>query len=360
MSCGRSTKIRARMNRHLVPLAALLVAALAVPPAVAGAAEPGIATTATTTTTAPTATTPTPTTPTTPPVSKPRGGRISLTYAGTFTVGRKRMTVTQRTVRVDGRVAPYVAGQQVVVHVWRGHKLIKDVTVRPRPTSTKLTATFSVRFASDVPGPIDVVAIHRATAQQVRVEQAAAPLSVVAPVASGPFVGLLQQRLAALGYAVPQSGAFDGATQRAVLAFRKVNGMARTSELGSGVVDRLLRGVGGFHVRYPQHGRHVEANLGQQVLALIDHGKVFRTYTTSSGKPSTPTVLGTFRFYLKTPGTNEKGMVDSNYFIGGYAIHGYVDVPSYAASHGCLRIPIPDAWSVYNWVHVGDIIDVYY
>ena len=54
-------------------------------------------------------------------------------------------------------------------------------------------------------------------------------------------------------------------------------------------------------------------------------------------------MLGSFRVYMKTPGTNAKGMVDSNYFIRGYAIHGYVDVPAFNASHGCLRIPIPDA-----------------
>ena len=63
----------------------------------------------------------------------------------------------------------------------------------------------------------------------------------------------------------------------------------------------------------------------------------------SSGKPSTPTVLGRFRVYRKTPGTNAKGMVDSTYFIRGYAIHGYASVPTYNASHGCMRVPIPDA-----------------
>ena len=40
-------------------------------------------------------------------------------------------------------------------------------------------------------------------------------------------------------------------------------------------------------------------------------------------------------------------MVDSNYFIRGYAIHGYAEVPTYAASHGCLRVPIPDAPAIY-------------
>ena len=79
----------------------------------------------------------------------------------------------------------------------------------------------------------------------------------------------------------------------------------------------------------------------------------------SSGKPSTPTVVGRFQVYSKTPGENAKGMVDSNYFIRGYAIHGYHEVPMYAASHGCLRIPIPDAPAVFGWVQEGMPVDVY-
>ena len=70
-------------------------------------------------------------------------------------------------------------------------------------------------------------------------------------------------------------------------------------------------------------------------------------------------MLGHFRFYSKTPGFNAQGMFVSNYFIGGYAIHGYVDVPAYPASHGCLRVPIPDALSIYSWVRIGDRVDVY-
>ena len=52
-------------------------------------------------------------------------------------------------------------------------------------------------------------------------------------------------------------------------------------------------------------------------------------------------------------------MVDSNYFIRGYAIHGYAEVPTYAASHGCLRMPIPDAAAIYAWVQTGTPVDVY-
>ena len=52
-------------------------------------------------------------------------------------------------------------------------------------------------------------------------------------------------------------------------------------------------------------------------------------------------------------------MVDSSYFISGYAIHGYAEVPIYAASHGCLRVPIPDAESIYGWISYNMPVDVY-
>jgi hypothetical protein len=175
----------------------------------------------------------------------------------------------------------------------------------------------------------------------------------------GPAVLLLQDELARLRYAVPVSGRFDAATGRAVLAFRKVVGLERVESANAGVFWRLQHGAGHFRVRYRDDGKHVEADLSKQVLAEIEHGKVRRIYTMSSGKPSTPTVLGRFHVYSKTPGTNSEGMVDSNYFIRGYAIHGYAEVPSYAASHGCLRIPIPDAPAVFAWVQAGDPVDVY-
>jgi lipoprotein-anchoring transpeptidase ErfK/SrfK len=62
---------------------------------------------------------------------------------------------------------------------------------------------------------------------------------------------------------------------------------------------------------------------------------------------------------MKQPGTNAKGMVHSSYFIRGYAIHGYSSVPPYNASHGCLRVPVPNAWFIYNWVKMGDRVSVY-
>jgi lipoprotein-anchoring transpeptidase ErfK/SrfK len=144
-----------------------------------------------------------------------------------------------------------------------------------------------------------------------------------------------------------------------VLAFRKVNGYARTRSASSQVFKRLARGGGAFHMRYPRAGKHVEFDWSRQVLVLARGADAVRIVPASSGKPSTPTVFGKYRFYSKTPGYNAKGMYYSNYFVGGYAIHGYQSVPDYAASHGCIRIPIPSATAVYGWIRLGDPIYVY-
>jgi len=177
----------------------------------------------------------------------------------------------------------------------------------------------------------------------------------------GAEVSLLQEQLKALHYVVGQPGVFDARTARAVIAYRKMTGMDRTDVADSAVFARLASGDGAFTVRYPSQGRHVEGDLTHQVLALIGaNGQVQRLYPMSSGKPSTPTRLGIFSVYLREPGTNDKGMVDSSFFSGGDAIHGYAEVPTYAASHGCLRVPIPDALSIYDWVRFGTVVDVYY
>jgi lipoprotein-anchoring transpeptidase ErfK/SrfK len=34
-------------------------------------------------------------------------------------------------------------------------------------------------------------------------------------------------------------------------------------------------------------------------------------------------------------------------------------VPTYPASHGCLRVPIPNARAIYDWIDIGDPIFLY-
>lgn len=265
---------------------------------------------------------------------------------------------------VTGVSKPFVAGQVVAVKIRSGRHLVKSGLFRLKRSRNGTSGAFTVRFSSKPSGQLSISAVHSATPQLVHVAAVPQKVDVVAPAAgpgsTGTFVSLIQSRLSALHFAVPQDGVYDQLTQNAVLAYRKLRGFARTYTLDGGVIAGLLNGVGSFHVRFPSQGSHVEANLTSQTLALINGSKVFQIYPTSSGKPSTPTVLGTYHVYRRTPGYLPDGMYFSSFFTGGYAIHGYDPAPVYPASHGCLRLPIDDAIAVYGWVKMGMAVDVYY
>ncbi len=266
-------------------------------------------------------------------------------------------------VTVAGTVTPYVSGQTVKASIYLRGKKVAVKVIKPVPDSSG-GSRFRVSYRSTTAGPLQIRVAHYATPEQAAFSARAPVVRFVnpnlGPGTSGQSVRLLQSELNALHYVVSLSGVFDEGTGRALIAFRKMTGLARVPYAGTQVFSRLAHGGGGFHVRYPGDGRHVEGDLTRQVLALIEPGgHVHALYTMSSGKPSTPTVIGRFRVYLKTPGVNSEGMVDSNYFIRGYAIHGYPEVPTYAASHGCLRVPIPNAPAIFAWVGEGTPVDVY-
>jgi len=293
----------------------------------------------------------------------PAAPKLSITTEQVSVSGGRASVLTGRQWRVRVVLRPLIAGQTAVVRFYRhGHRVqAAQLPLAPSPTGQSAYATFN--FTSKVPGRILVRATHFATPQLGTLKARAVGVAVVSPSAKpgsrGPVVRLLQSQLAKLGYVVGSPGLYDARTARAVLAFRKVTGMRRTMIASSDVFKRLAAGGGAFKVRFASHGKHVEADLSRQVIALIRGGKVERIYPVSSGKPSTPTIQGHFRVYLRSPGTNAKGMYMSSYFIRGYAIHGYPSVPVFPASHGCLRVPNSEAVSIFNWLSIGDIVDVY-
>jgi peptidoglycan hydrolase-like protein with peptidoglycan-binding domain len=295
-----------------------------------------------------------------PPPPAPAAGQMTVVVDH---VGKFATTLTGKRWRVRGDVVPYVEGQQVVVRFFRDGKKFLAKRAAVKPGASGKAGHFKVSLSTKVSGPVTVRVTKEASATQVGINAPAQHVLVlpghVTPGATGNAVRVLQRQLKALGYVPGRRGTYDARTGRAVLAFRKISGLSRTSIADRAFFRRMANGGGRFKIRYPGHGKHVEADLSRQVIALIDHGQIERIYPTSSGKPSTPTVLGHYRFYSKTPGFNSHQMYFSNYFIGGYAIHGYFDVPTYNASHGCLRIPNDDALSVYRWVRLGDRIDVY-
>ena len=258
---------------------------------------------------------------------------------------------------------PYVGAQKVKLSVYRARRKIAVKTRRVQPVGNG-AGRFLLKFASSQTGLVQVRAVHYGTAAQAQFTARSPGIHFISaslsPGAQGESVRVLQSQLNALHYVVTLSGVFDEATARAVIAYRKMVSLERGPNTNTRMFQLLRYGAGSFPVRYRRDGRHVEADLTRQVLAEIEPGgRVHALYEMSSGKPETPTVIGRFRVYEKTPGFNAKGMLDSNYFIAGYAIHGYAEVPTFAASHGCLRVPIPNAASIFAWVQVGTPVDVY-
>jgi hypothetical protein len=334
--------LRLPMRRLLLPITLLALAAFA--PA-AGAQLPE----------------PEPPAPDPAPEPQPKAGKMTLKFrTGLRREGRVYLTKRQR-VSIRGRARPFVRGQQVRIELRRKGKTVADRVKRLKKHGSR--GQFVVKFKPRAQGNYTIRATHKATAEQTRfvARERARVLDNRARLgSSGIRVTMLQRGLKQLGYAgFRPSGRYGSGTARAVLAFRKVNSMSRSGSANRKVFQKVFERRGTFRLKYPRAGKHVETDLSRQVLVLARNGRPQRIYHTSSGKPSTPTVLGSFRFYRKDPGTNGVGMVHSNYFIGGYAIHGYHSVPTYPASHGCLRVPISSAWNIYSWIDIGDRIFVY-
>jgi peptidoglycan hydrolase-like protein with peptidoglycan-binding domain len=296
------------------------------------------------------------------PAPGPAGGKMSVRVSGGIATRKVRYVARGATVVVQGRVTPYVAGQSAVLEVIRGGKVVSRQSA---PIAKGPGNTGRVRFAFRTRrrGSLRLRARHDATPQQKAFAAREVRLRSVVLRAGqgsrGTKVLVLQRGLRRLGFAVPVTGSYDAGTSRAVLAFRKTNRFARNGYASPRIYSMVLRGRGAFRLRHPRAGRHVEFDWSRQVLVLADKGRARRVYHSSSGAPATPTVFGAFRFYRKDFGTNSKGMVHSSYFIGGYAIHGYKSVPVYPASHGCLRVPIPDAAAIFRQIRLGQRIFVY-
>jgi L,D-transpeptidase catalytic domain len=294
--------------------------------------------------------------------ASPSSSGLRLYVRDAFLVEHHLVTVPGRTVRVEGVVDPYVAGQTVVVRDSVGGRQFKTDVLLIRPGAGG-NGRFTEVLKSPRAGTVTVQVEHAATTAlgALSASRHFAALDENAGFGShGPFVALIQQRLAALHFYIPQTGVYDTGTGLALDAYHRLLHWGTYQTLDGKTISFLLDGYGAFPVRFPSHGRHAEGNLSLQLLALVDGSHVVAIYPISSGKPSTPTILGDFHVYSKVPGYLPDGMYFSNFFFSGYAIHGYDPAPDYPASHGCMRLPIVDALSVYGWLQIGDWVDTYY
>jgi lipoprotein-anchoring transpeptidase ErfK/SrfK len=266
------------------------------------------------------------------------------------------------TVPVTGTLAPFIPGQRVEVSFYlNGHRLVSHkVAVQEGPNAT---GTFESSVVVKEGGRYAVSAHHAATATLGADSTVRKSWKVSFPKLNrgecGPVVQAFKAHLAKLGYVSGGGKCFTARLGREVLAYRKVNDLDRTKKAGPGILESVFEGKGGYHVKYPDAGEHAEVSLAEQVLVLIRDGKPFAIYPVSTGKPSTPTVTGHYSFYRQEPGYNSEGMYYSFYWHNGYAVHGYAEVPDYAASHGCVRTFIADQPRIYEQLHFGESIFVF-
>lgn len=205
-------------------------------------------------------------------------------------------------------------------------------TTTERPTTT--TSTTAPAATTTIPAPGDV--LERSD--------------------SGEAIAVAQRRLTELRYDPgPADGTFGPGTTYAVQAFQKVNGMAPDGKVGP-AVQMALAAPKTTSSLIPNGGAdRVEVDIRTQLLTVYEGGglKLITHVSTGSGesycvegdcgnKAITP--VGGFRFEWRYPGWRGSRLgklYNPVYFTNrGQAVHGSSSVPTYPASHGCVRIPM--------------------
>jgi hypothetical protein len=172
----------------------------------------------------------------------------------------------------------------------------------------------------------------------------------------------VQLALGALGYLdrSDASGSMNYLTEQALLAFQGWEGLDRTGTVtGQTQVALFTASPPKPAARRP--GRRVEIYRDRGVLLLVQDGDVARAMHTSTGAGGV-TPVGDFTVYAKVVYSwsvpFQVWMPWAAYFRGGIATHQSPDVPSYPASHGCVRLPEGEAERVYRFVDVGTPVSV--
>jgi peptidoglycan hydrolase-like protein with peptidoglycan-binding domain len=172
----------------------------------------------------------------------------------------------------------------------------------------------------------------------------------------GPAVRALQRTLVRLTSLSPDAvdGSFGLRTWDAVVAFQGWSGLTRDGVAGA-QTKAALRHAQAPRPWSPDTG--IEVHIPQQVLLLVDHGRVQRAIHVSTGRPGYDTPTGHFAIQSRSQMSWSRPfhawLPLAQYFVGGDALHEYADVPAYPASHGCVRMPSDDAPPVWGFGRIG-------
>jgi peptidoglycan hydrolase-like protein with peptidoglycan-binding domain len=242
-------------------------------------------------------------------------------------------------------------------------KGVTGMSARSSPTRSRFRLICALLVIVTT-APLGVFVGASAAAASARAEAAAT--AAVRPTirygARGAAVVYLQQRLTALRYDV---GAVDGIfgynTLHGVQAFQKVQRIGVDGVVGPITWGRLASPVVP-RARYNRAAASVEVDLTRRVVYLTRAGAVTRILDASPGKASTPTPTGAFTITRRINGWRQSdlGLLwRPNYFYRGYALHGSTSVPTYAASHGCVRVTVPAMNRIWASLTVGERFYVY-
>lgn len=256
---------------------------------------------------------------------------------------------------VTGTVAPAGGGANADIDLTADGKVVAQAHPSVAPSGD-----FKARFAIDEPGKYVAQAsfsdaTHLTGTATSKIEET--PLPSLHPGSDGETVLLLEKRLLELGYHFfGINERYDERTGDAVMAFRKVQGMTRTDTVNTSV----WRALADPRVPEPKDATkliHLEVDQSRQVLFVVEDNEVKWILHVSTGKPSTPTPNGNFHVYRKYNGYN--GLWWPSFIYNGVAIHGWPQVPTYNASHGCVRVPIWHAKWIFGVAKIGTRVFIY-
>ena len=264
-------------------------------------------------------------------------------------------------VTVRGVVRPAREGRRVDVALLHGGQEVDSQRV-----AMGADGSYSTTFRILTPGNYKAEAIFTGAdlirARAVSEGSSTPPLPNLSTGSRGRYVELLEDRLVELHYRLrgEHDGRFDFRTADAVIAFHKVNRMARTSTVDAATWRALADPVE-LRPHFPEwRGLHFEVDQTRQVALVVEDGDVTAIFHVSTGKPSTPTRDGQFRVVRKIAGYSPNRLYYPSYFDGNRAFHGWPEVPTYAASHGCVRVPYWNALWVYDLADIGTRVAVYH
>ncbi|MEJ7716309.1 MAG: peptidoglycan-binding domain-containing protein [Thermoleophilaceae bacterium] len=196
---------------------------------------------------------PPPDAPSPAPAPPARAGKVTIKVSGGQATRKLRYVAKGARIRVSGTVRPFVAGQTVVLEVLRRKKVVLR-----RRIAVGASGRVRTHIRTRRRGLLKLRFRHAATPAQRAFSSRSRKVRVVSLRAGrgsrGVKVLLLQRGLHALGFAVPRTGVYDGGTARAVLAFRKTNGMGRAGSATRGVYSKVLRRRGAFRSPLLQGG----------------------------------------------------------------------------------------------------------